>query len=65
MRKRSRADRPEWLGRGCSGPIVSYEVPGEDKKLGECRCGLILIGVARDDLPPDHQGATLAEDTGD
>jgi hypothetical protein len=34
-------------------------VPGEYQQIGECRCGLIVVGVGYDDMPADHQQAAL------
>jgi hypothetical protein len=45
---------------------VCYVVPGLDTQLGECRCGLIVVGLGYDELPVDHRGARVeAEDDED
>ena len=43
----------------CPGPIICFAVPGEYQQIGECRCGLIVVGVGYDDMPADHQQAAL------
>ena len=31
--------------RSCPGPVICFAVPGEYQQIGECRCGLISVGV--------------------
>jgi hypothetical protein len=45
--------------RSCPGPIICFAVPGEYQQIGQCRCGLIVVGVGYDDMPADHQHAAL------
>ena len=50
---------PDPEPRSCPGPIVCFVVPGTYQQIGECRCGLIVVGVGHDDMPADHQDAAL------
>jgi hypothetical protein len=43
----------------CEGPIVCFSVSGVVPQLGVCRCGLIIVGLGHDEIPPDHQHAPL------
>jgi hypothetical protein len=31
--------------RTCPGPIVCFVVPGATQQIGECRCGVVVVGV--------------------
>jgi hypothetical protein len=53
------------VGRECAGPIVCYVVPGQQKQLGECRCGLIVVGLGHDDIPENHRGARFEMEDGE
>jgi hypothetical protein len=46
----------------CPGPIICFAVPGESRQIGECRCGLIVVGVVYEDMPADHRHAALVHE---
>ena len=45
--------------RSWQGPVICFVVPGEYQLIGECRCGLIMVGVGYEDMPADHQHVAL------